>query len=227
MTWHNKHRPTEWGELVGQPTDEIQAWINGKHTPNFILHGPPGTGKTTAAQLIAQAVGHGDGANLHTINASDERGIDAIREKVNTYARLDSRGGSSVQATLGLSLPVVLLDEADRLTAEAQDALRAPMEDSSAVFVLTGNNPEKITGPIKSRAKVYHFGEPTAVDICDRLRQIADAEDMTVDEPTLSQMASQAGGDMRTAIDYLEQEHRIGTEFGNADTDAGAKSNYL
>lgn len=211
MTWTNKHRPQTLDQIKGQPTDELRELVDeSDNPPNLLLYGPPGTGKTTTARALVREL-HGGLDSLHEINASDDRGIDAVRQTVSTFADLDT--GS--QMTLSLNLPVILLDEADSMTLDAQQALRSPMEDAPAMFILTGNDVSGIHDAIKSRcyAGGLEFAHPDTPAIAERLTEIADAENMALDGASARKLARRSGGDMRQAIDLLEQEYRFGGQI--------------
>jgi DNA polymerase III delta prime subunit len=209
MTWTNEHRPDALADVVGQPTDQIRQLIEEADgtPPNLLLYGPPATGKTSTARAIAHEM-HGDTKQLFEVNASDERGIDTIRDEIGELARLDA----GAQYTLSMKRPIILLDEADAMTKEAQQALRVPMEDSAAMFILTANDQDGIHDAIQSRCHGggFRFDYPPEADVVTRLREIADAEEMEIADSKLRQIARRSGGDMRTAIDLLEQSHRFG-----------------
>jgi len=206
MTFAERHRPTTLNEIVGQPTDEIAQLIDGKNTPNLLLYGPPGTGKTTTARAIAHEM-HGSLNNLHEINASDDRGIGTIRDQITKVAHLDT----GTQVTLSMNIPIVLLDECDSMTTDAQQALRSPMEDSAAVFVLTANDVDQLHDALRSRCHAggYHFDYPSVSSIVRRLQVVAEREGMDISEDRLIDHAQKASGDIRTALDLLEQDKRF------------------
>lgn len=204
MSWESKHRPERFDSIVGQPTAEIEALLDGQWTPNFMFHGPPATGKTTTARAMAREM-FGSLESMYEINASDERGVDTIRNKIKKWARQDT----GTQMTLGMNVPLILLDEMDGLTVDAQQALRSPMEDSKAVFVLTANSTENIHDAILSRCEVYHFTPPGASEIQDRLEEVARIEDADVDPQLIQDIAIECNGDVRNALRALERKVKV------------------
>lgn len=189
------YRPTSWDEIVGQPTEEIRQCVDGHATPNMLFHGPPGTGKTTAAYQITRDL-QGGVSDLMEFNASDDRGIDTVRERINPAVN---------QSTLTGAPRVILLDEMEAMTADAQQALRAPMERGNAVFVLSCNDRDSVHPAIADRCREFHFDAVPTPAMKQRLRAIADAAGLDVDEEHLSSVVAFANGSMRTAVQRLEQ----------------------
>lgn len=191
----DQYRPTTWDEIVGQATDEIRALVDGRDTPDMLFYGPPGTGKTTVAYQIARDL-QGTDKELMEFNASDERGIDVVREQIIPATR---------QGTLTGAPRVIFLDEMDSMTKEAQQALRQPMEQSDAVFLLACNDITAVHGAIKSRCYEFHFGEIDDSHVKELVHQIADEQDITLSTDQIETIASFANGDMRAAIQRLRR----------------------
>lgn len=166
--WTERYRPTSLENYIGNESfrNDLKLWIEEGNIPNIILDGPKGIGKTTAAKLI---VGNIDCDYIY-INASDENGIDTIREKVKSFA-------SSASFK---DIKIIILDEADFLTPAAQAALRNVIEtfSESTRFIFTCNYYEKILDPIRSRLERYELIPPTRTEIAEKCRDILVEEDI-------------------------------------------------
>lgn len=195
MNLTEKYRPTSFHEIKGQ--DEIISSIKDTiargDLPHFLFLGMPGNGKTSTAHLIAKEVKY----PIHEFNASDERGIDVVRGKIK---RLASTKGHRI----------ILLDEADNMTADAQQALRRTMETTrSAIFILCGNREYKIIDPIKSRCAIHRFKRLEDQVVAQRIWEICKKEgiEIKMDAETkkgLSKLVKNCKGDMRKALNTIE-----------------------
>jgi len=201
-TWREKYRPTVLKEMVGcaQFKEDAEGWLeSNSHPPALLLVGPPGVGKTTAANVLArEGLGeYFDPVNYYITNASDDRGIDFIRE----LKHIAKQGG------LGASRKYILLDEADNLTSAAQKALRQIMETSSSqsVFILTANDISGIHKAICDRCLVYEFVPHTDEDANILFHRIHEREGLpdawTESYGSLNRLC---GGSLRTSIDLLQ-----------------------
>lgn len=196
-----KYRPVTREEIVGneQTLNDIFSLVKTGNVPHMIFEGPAGVGKTTTALVIArQLFGEFYKANFMELNASDERGIQVVRDTIKTFCKT---------APLGTEFKILFLDEADNMTADAQQALRRIMEKYSDVtrFILSCNNPEKLIEPITSRCQVFRFCPLSEEDIVSRLKYICEQENISfADSEILNTVAKQADGDMRRAINKLQ-----------------------
>ena len=152
--WTEKYRPITFSEVVGQEDiiKRIESLTNTLNIPHLLFAGPAGTGKSTLALIVVKELfAETWKENYLELNASDERGINVVREKVKSFARTKALGK--------VPFKVIFLDEADALTPEAQQALRRTMENYAATcrFILSCNYSSKIIDPIQSRCAIFRF----------------------------------------------------------------------
>jgi len=203
IMWVEKYRPKKMTELVNQKdvVGSINSMLkNQSELPHLLFSGSAGVGKTTAALCLSSEIlrEHWRTYTLE-LNASDERGINMVRERVKKFSRF---------AGLDTEIPfkIIILDEADEMTSDAQTALRRIIEDTSKIcrFVLIANNLSKIIAPIQSRCVVFKFTRISDNEIISQLKFIAKQEKIKTDEKGLQTICDYTNGDLRHAINILQ-----------------------
>ncbi|PIO08658.1 replication factor C small subunit [Candidatus Pacearchaeota archaeon CG10_big_fil_rev_8_21_14_0_10_34_12] len=204
--WTEKYRPEKFSDIVGQ--DEIikrvSSLTNTLNIPHLLLAGPAGTGKSTLALVIVKELyGKNWKENFLELNASDERGIQIVREKVKNFARTKSLGN--------VPFKIIFLDEADALTPEAQQALRRTMENYSSTcrFILSCNYSSKIIDPIQSRCILFRFKLLEKKDIQKIIELIAEREKLAIAPEAVEIIYEGSEGDCRKCINILQSTSSI------------------
>jgi replication factor C small subunit len=205
--WAEKYRPKTLDEMVNQReiVERLKSFVKAKNVPHCIFAGPPGTGKTTAALCLARDLyGENYREYIMELNASDERGIDVVRETVKTFAR--------VRAIGEIPFKIMILDEADNMTADAQQALRRTMEryTETCRFILCANYSGKIIEPIQSRCAPFRFTYLPREEHDKYLRYIAENEGVALLDEGLDAIYEVCGGDLRRAINTLQAAASLG-----------------
>ncbi|MBT3262047.1 replication factor C small subunit [Candidatus Woesearchaeota archaeon] len=205
--WTEKYRPNKFSEVYGHKkiVKKVKAFVEKGNMPHLLLAGPAGIGKTTLSLVIAKEL-FGDNwrSNFLETNASDERGIDVIRNKIKDFARTKA---------VDTNLPkIIYLDECDSLTKEAQQALRRTMETYSgtARFVLSCNYSSKLIDPIQSRCAVFRFKPLLKEDIAELVDSIASAENLKVTDDAREALFDVSGGDVRRVVNTMQSCSVVG-----------------
>ncbi len=199
--WIEKYRPAQLADIVGQDeiVERLQSYVKAGSLPHLLFTGPAGVGKTTAAVALAREFfGEAWHLNFRELNASDERGIDVVRNQIKQFARTSPLGEASFK--------ILFLDEADALTPDAQAALRRTMESYAQTcrFILSCNYSSKIIDPIQSRCAIYRFRPLERAAIAEEIHRIARSEKLTVADDAVEAITYIAQGDMRKAINALQ-----------------------
>lgn len=200
--WVEKYRPQVLQDVVGNrdTIDCLRAMAQDGNMTNLILAGPPGTGKTTSILCLArELLGPATKQAVLELNASDDRGIDTVRNKIKMFAQQK------------VTLPpgrhkIVILDEADSMTSAAQQALRRTMEIFSGTtrFALACNTSTKIIEPIQSRCAILRFTRLKDEMVLERLVQVCQQEQVGYRDDGLAALIFTAEGDMRNALNNLQ-----------------------
>lgn len=198
--WTEKYRPDTLEGYIGNDVvrSKIEQYITAQDIQHLLFYGPPGTGKTTLALMLVKNID----CDYMFINASDERGIDTIRDKVKGFA-----------STTGFkSLKIVVLDEFDGVLPDAQRALRNLMEAHSSTtrFILTANYVERIIDPLISRAQVYKLTPPSKKDVAKKLVEILKTEGVSYETGTVAQIVNAYYPDIRKCINTTQLQTRDG-----------------
>jgi replication factor C small subunit len=198
--WTEKYRPDTLTGYIGNDVvrTKIEQYIQTQDIPHLLFYGTAGTGKTTAAKILIKNID----CDYMFINASDERGIDTMRDKVKGFA-----------STTGFKpLKIVVLDEMDAVTPDGQRALRNMMEAYSAStrFILTANYLERIIDPLVSRTQVYKLTPPSKKDAAKKLADILKNENVEYDTKTIAQIVNAYYPDIRRIINTAQLQTRAG-----------------
>ena len=217
--WVEKYRPTKLSEIVNQTEviGSLQALIKDPtDMPHLMFSGSAGVGKTTTALCIARQI-LGDNSRDYTLelNASDERGIGMVREKVKKFSRF--------AGMVEVPFKIIILDEADEMTNDAQTALRRIIEDTAKYcrFILIANNISKIIDPIQSRCATFKFTSISEEDMINHLESIAKKEKVKSDKKGLKAIYDYSEGDLRHAINLMQATASIG-EISEANVKSSA-----
>jgi len=205
--WTEKYRPRSLDDIVDQEeiVNRLKSFVKTQNVPHCIFAGPPGTGKTTAALCLAHDL-YGEGYREHMmeLNASDERGINVVRETVKTFARTRSIGE--------VAFKMLILDEADNMTSDAQQALRRTMEryTETARFILIANYSGKIIEPIQSRCAPFRFTYLPREDVIKRMKYICENEKVKIMDNGIEAILEISGGDLRKTENILQTAASVG-----------------
>lgn len=199
--WTEKYRPKSFSDVRGQKeiVSRVKAFVEKKNMPHLLFAGPAGIGKTSLSLVVArQLFGEGWRSNLLELNASDERGIDVIRNKVKDFARTRAIGD--------VPFKIIYLDECDALTKEAQQALRRTMENYTQTcrFILSANYSSKIIDPIQSRCAIFKFRPLEKKDLLSIVEKIAKQESLKVDQKAEEALFEVSGGDCRKVENVMQ-----------------------
>lgn len=199
--WAEKYRPRNIGDVINQKhvTERIKAFVKEGSIPHLMFSGSAGTGKTTMALVIAREI-YGDDwkKNVLELNASDERGIDVIRHKVKEFARTRPVGS--------MPFRIIILDEADALTQDAQQALRRMMESYTSVsrFIIICNWSSKIIEPIQSRCAMFRFRALADEDIKEYIKRIEKQEKLKISDGAVQAIIDITEGDLRKVSNLMQ-----------------------
>ena len=207
--WVEKYRPAKLSSIVNQKEviGSLKSLLkNTSEMPHLMFSGSAGVGKTTAGICLAREI-LGDHWKDHTLelNASDERGINMVRDRVKKFARFSG---------LDTKIPfkIIILDEADEMTSDAQTALRRIIEDTAKYcrFILIANNVSKIIEPLQSRCAIFKFTRISEDEVVSYLEEICKKEKVKFDQKGLKTIYSYSEGDMRHAINILQATASLG-----------------
>ena len=199
--WTEKYRPSDFSDIKGQKdiVKRVKAFVEQHNLPHLLFTGPAGVGKTSLSLVIAKKLfrdlWH---QNFLELNASDERGIDVVRNKVKDFARTRAIGD--------VPFKIIYLDECDALTREAQQALRRTMENYTQTcrFILSANYSSKIIEPIQSRCVVFRFKQLDKKDVFEIIDNIAKEEKLKIDEKAKDALYEISEGDCRKLENILQ-----------------------
>ncbi|EDU46476.1 HolB ATPase [Pyrenophora tritici-repentis] len=214
LPWVEKYRPVYLDDVVGntETIERLKIIAKDGNMPHMIISGMPGIGKTTSILCLArQLLGDAYKEAVLELNASDERGIDVVRNRIKGFAQ------KKVTLAPGRQ-KLVILDEADSMTSGAQQALRRTMEIYSATtrFAFACNQSNKIIEPLQSRCAILRYARLTDAQVVRRIMQIVEAEDVKYSDDGIAALVFSAEGDMRQAINNLQSTF-AGFGFVNGD----------
>jgi replication factor C subunit 2/4 len=212
-SWVEKYRPLKLDDISAQ-TEVIQSLkkvLKTKNLPHLLFFGPSGCGKTSTILALSKEL---FGEKLYydrviELNASDERGINIIRDKIKKYAKKAINPNENAPPW-----KIIILDEADNMTSDSQFALRRIMEEYSKLtrFCIICNYHNKIIDPINSRCALFRFKPIKQNDIFDKLKDISQKENLIISDDFLNQIIKYSRGDLRKAINFLQ---KCQNQYGN------------
>ena len=209
LPWVEKYRPNLLNDVVGheQITKRLKSYVEKRNMPNMLFSGPAGTGKTSSSIAMAREFfGAGMAQNFLELNASDERGIDVVRNTIKDFART---------LAFDSEFKIIFLDECDALTNDAQQALRRTMEKYTKTcrFILSCNYSSKIIEPIQSRCVIYRYKPLDGEAIGKQIEMVAKTEGLTIDEKGKVAINYIAQGDLRKALNILQAASSLDTKI--------------
>lgn len=221
--WVEKYRPKTLDEVTAQDhaVTVLKKTLQSANLSHMLFYGPPGTGKTSTILALTKELFGPELTKTRVLelNASDERGISIVREKIKNFARLTVSKPSKRDLENYPCPPykIIILDEADSMTADAQSALRRTMETYSNVtrFCLICNYVTRIIDPLASRCAKFRFKPLDTSNALERLQYVAKQEDVKYEEGTLGRILTISAGDLRKAITLLQSGSKLVDYTGN------------
>jgi DNA polymerase III delta prime subunit len=219
--WTEKYRPKDVDGYVFTDIgvkEQVEEWIKDGHIPHLLLHGPAGTGKTTLAKILVNQLGI-DSYDFLQVNASRDNGVDFLKTKIEGFV-----------STLPFGhLKIVLLDEADYLSPNAQGLLRGLMETyaAQARFILTCNLVHKVITPLKSRCTELHINKTDQVEFFTRAATVLATENVTYEPEVLASYVAATYPDLRKCLNLLQSNSKNAVLLNPKDTDASTQDYKL
>jgi len=213
LPWIEKYRPESLADVVGHEgiVDRLKSYVKLNRVPNMLFTGPAGIGKTSSAIALAKDLfGEHYDRNFLELNASDDRGIDVVRNTIKEFART---------LPFNSEYKLIFLDEADSLTADAQQALRRTMERyvKTSRFILSCNYSSRIIEPIQSRCVVFRFKPLEKETIVSKLKEIGEKEKLEFEKESHDSLFYVSQGDLRKAINILQSTASLDSKIKSED----------